>query len=275
MNYFNSRKGVRGNMSSTGGVIETIERKYMQLNKKGNGKDQVQCMYVWIDGNKIDMRAKSRTLDFLPNYVKELPIWNFDGSSTSQAEGTNSDVYLYPVAMYRDPFRLGNNKLVLCETYDHNKKATESNHRSSCNEAMERCKDQKPWFGIEQEYILFDKEALRPFGWPKDEDPKPQGPYYCGIGANKVNGRNIVEDHYRACLYSGVKIAGTNAEVMPSQWEFQVGPCKGITMGDDLWMARFMLHRVAEDYGVVASLDPKPIDGNWTGSGAHTNFSTL
>ena len=71
----------------------------------------------------------------------ELPIWNFDGSSTGQAEGSNSDVYLYPVALYKDPFRLGDNKLVLCETYKYNKKPTETNHRKSCNEAMERYKN--------------------------------------------------------------------------------------------------------------------------------------
>lgn len=60
-------------------------------------------------------------------------------------------------------------------------------------------------------------------------------------------------------MYSGVNISGTNAEVMPAQWEFQVGPCEGIQMGDDLWLARFLLHRTAEDFGVVVSMDPKPM----------------
>uniref|UniRef100_A0A3B3C745 Glutamine synthetase n=1 Tax=Oryzias melastigma TaxID=30732 RepID=A0A3B3C745_ORYME len=104
--------------------------------------------------------------------------------------------------------------------------------------------------------------------------PQHQGPYYCGVGANSAYGRDIVESHYKACLYAGVKICGTNAEVMPSQWEYQVGICEGIEMGDHLWVSRFLLHRVCEDFGVLATLDPKPVKGNWNGSGCHTNVST-
>lgn len=100
------------------------------------------------------------------------------------------------------------------------------------------------------------------------------GPYYCGVGANKVYGRDVVEAHYRACLYAGVTISGCNAEVMPAQWEFQVGPCEGIAMGDQLWIARYILHRVAEDFGIIATLDPKPMEGDWNGAGAHCNYST-
>jgi len=48
------------------------------------------------------------------------------------------------------------------------------------------------------------------------------GPYYCGVGADRVFGRDVLEAHYRACLYAGINISGTNAEVMPAQWEFQV-----------------------------------------------------
>ncbi|CAB4056887.1 glnA [Lepeophtheirus salmonis] len=195
------------------------------------------------------------TVEFIPEKPEELPIWNFDGSSTGQAEGSNSDVYLHPVAIYNDPFRLCNNKL-------------------TCNDLMNRCVEQKPWFGIEQEYTLLDIDK-HPFGWPKNGFPGPQGPYYCGVGADKVYGRDIVEAHYKACLFAGVKIAGTNAEVMPAQWEYQVGPCEGIKMGDDLWMSRFILHRIAEEFGVIVSIDPKPMPGDWNGAGAHTNFSTL
>lgn len=99
----------------------------------------------------------------------------------------------------------------------------------------------------------------------------------------------MIEAHYRACLYAGVTISGINAEVMPSQWEFQVGPCPGKAMGDHLWMARyvlairvvtdraliqvhysFLLIRIAEEWGITVSFHPKPLDGDWNGAGCHT-----
>jgi len=244
--------------------------RYLQLPIPDN---KCQAMYIWIDGTGESLRGKTKTLDFVPTDVKQLPIWNFDGSSTGQAEGSNSDVYLHPKAMYPDPFRCGDNKIILCETFKHNKEKTETNHRQSCLEVMEKAKDSHPWFGMEQEYTLLDADG-HPLGWPKNGYPGPQGPYYCAVGAANVYGRDIVESHYRACLYSGIQISGTNAEVMPAQWEFQVGPCEGIKMGDDLWVARYLLQRVAEDFGVVVTLDPKPIRGDWNGAGLHTNYST-
>jgi len=235
--------------------------------------ERVQVMYIWIDGTGEGLRAKTRTEASEPDCPEDLPIWNFDGSSTYQAEGSNSDIYLYPVALYPDPFRVGKNKLVLCETYKYNKKPTESNKRHTCKAAMDSVKEQKPWFGIEQEYTMFDSD-MHPLGWPKQGFPRPQGPFYCGVGADRAYGRDVLEAHYRAMLYANINVAGTNAEVMPAQWEFQVGPCEGISMGDELWLARFLLHRVAEDFNVVISLDPKPMPGDWNGAGAHCNYST-
>ncbi|KAK7868680.1 hypothetical protein R5R35_006971 [Gryllus longicercus] len=253
-------------------IDKTLLEKFLRLPLP---EDRVQATYIWIDGTGENVRAKDRTIIGVPTSIKDYPIWNFDGSSTYQAEGSNSDVYLYPVATYKDPFRPGaNNVLVLCETYKHNKEPTESNKRHACAEAMSRAADQKPWFGIEQEYTLLDMDN-RPFGWPTNGFPGPQGPYYCGVGANRVFARELVEAHYRACLYAGIDVSGTNAEVMPAQWEFQVGPGEGMKCADDLWVARYILHRIAEEYGIVVTLDPKPMPGNWNGAGAHCNFSTL
>jgi len=245
--------------------------RYMRLPIPEN---KTQVTYIWIDGTGENVRAKSRTIGFVPKQPKELPIWNYDGSSTYQAQGRNSDIMLHPMAMYNDPFRPGkNNKLVICEIYTHDDKPTATNHRKSCAEVMTRAASQHPWFGMEQEYTLLDQDQ-HPFGWPKNGFPGPQGPYYCGVGADKVYGRDVIEAHYRVCLNAGVTICGENAEVMPAQWEFQVGPVEGIAMGDELWMARYLLHRVAEDFGVLVTFDPKVMQGDWNGAGAHTNFST-
>ena len=236
--------------------------------------DKIQAQYIWIDGSLENLRCKTRTLDKLPSSPSELPIWNYDGSSTGQAEGEDSDVLIRPVAIFKDPFRRANNILVMCETLNPDGTPHATNNRFDCNATQEKHADQVPWYGIEQEYTLFNEDGVTPLGWPQGGFPGPQGPYYCGVGYDKVFGRDVVDAHYRACLYAGVKIAGTNAEVMPGQWEYQVGPCEGISMGDHLWMSRFILHRVCEDFGVIASFDPKPIPGDWNGAGCHTNFST-
>jgi len=248
---------------------KTVYNRYATLEQKGSAI----MTYIWIDGTGAALRGKSRTVEQLPAKPQDLPVWNFDGSSTGQASGHNSDVYMYPVAMFPDPFLRGDNRIVLCDVYDFEGKPCASNHRHTCADAMKKSADKHPWFGIEQEYTMLDVDN-HPLGWPKNGFPGPQGPYYCGVGANRVHGRDIMEAHYKACLYAGIKIAGTNAEVMPAQWEYQVGPVEGIDMGDQLWVSRYLLCRVAEDFGVVVSFDPKPIPGDWNGAGAHCNFST-
>lgn len=251
-----------------------ILEKYMGLETKPAGI--IQVLYVWIDGSGQKMRCKTKTVYKEPKCPHDLPIWNFDGSSTEQAQGSNSDVYLHPVAIFNDPFRGLPNKIVLCETYLHDHSPSHSNTRKACKEIMEKDYVTRlhPWFGLEQEYTLMDMDNC-PLGWPKMGYPGPQGPYYCAVGTGRVFGREIMEAHYKACIYAGVNISGENAETMPSQWEFQVGPCEGIDMGDHLWMARYLLERVAEDFNVVVSFDPKPIPGDWNGAGCHANYSTL
>lgn len=256
--------------SVKGNVKNKTFEKYMHLHQP---PERVIAEYIWIDGTGDNVRSKARTLDFIPEVVCQLPLWTFDGSSTGQAEGKNSDVYLMPVVMYPDPFRGGENKLVLCETYNHEKKPTPTNHRKCCVETIGKAADQKPWFGLEQEYTLLELNGW-PYKWPKAGYPGPQGPYYCSVGAGAAFGRDIAEAHLKACLYSGLNISGINAEVMPSQWEFQIGPSEGIAAADELWIARYILQRIAEDAGIVVTYDPKPRPGDWNGAGGHCNFST-
>ena len=226
--------------------------------------------YIWLDGQKptAKMRGKTRVLAL----GEEPPIWGFDGSSTEQAVGHASDCVLKPVFVCPDPIRGGENKLVLCEVFNTDMTPHASNTRAALRSIAEQTANEEPWFGIEQEYTFFD--GARPLGWPENGFPAPQGGYYCGVGADEVFGREIVEDHLDACLTAGLSISGINAEVMPAQWEFQVGPVGALAVSDQLWIARWLLYRVAEDYGVSATLHPKPVLGDWNGAGAHTNFST-
>jgi glutamine synthetase len=242
--------------------------KFLDLDQGG----KVQAEYVWIDGDN-GLRNKTMTLAKDIKDIKDLRTWDFDGSSTNQAPGHDSDVYLRPAAIFRDPFRGGNNILVLAETYNNDGTPNRTNYRHHAKKVMDLAKAEVPWFGLEQEYTLFGKDD-RPLGWPVGGFPGPQGPYYCGVGFGKVVARDLIEAHYRACLYAGVNISGINAEVMPSQWEFQVGPCEGIDMGDHLWMARYLLVRCAEMWGIKVSFHPKPLQGDWNGAGCHSNFST-
>jgi glutamine synthetase len=234
----------------------------------------IQAEYIWIGGSGQDIRCKTMTLTAPPSSLDDLPIWNFDGSSTGQAPGHDSEVLLRPVRMVPDPSRGHPNILVLCECLKPDMTPVRTNTRQAAVERFKRDLSAAPWFGLEQEYTLFNTDKRTPLGWPKDGYPGPQGPYYCGVGADNSFGRRIVEAHYRACLFAGLKISGINAEVMPGQWEFQIGPAEGIEAGDHLWLARYLLQRIAEEFGVVVSFDPKPIPGDWNGAGCHTNFST-
>lgn len=262
-----------GKSSMDVGILD----RYMSLGQHG----KIQAEYIWIDAVG-KTRSKSRTLDKIkfeniPGPEK-LPSWTFDGSSTGQAPGEDSEVLIKPIAMYPDPFRPNNgNILVLCETFTPEGRPlpTNSRHSAAATFALPNVANTIPWFGLEQEYTLFNLDKTTPLGWPSGGYPTPQGPYYCGAGADRSFGRAVPEAHYRACLYAGIPISGINAEVMPGQWEYQVGPAEGISAGDHVWVSRYILDRVCEDFGVIASVHPKPIThGDWNGAGMHINFST-
>ena len=226
--------------------------------------------YIWIDGQEPTAKLRSKG-KVIPD-GEAPPIWGFDGSSTNQAPGSESDCVLNPVFVCPDPIRGGNNKLVMCEVLLTDMSPHPSNTRSACAASAEKYASLDTWFGIEQEYTYFD--GVKPLGWPDNGFPAPQGGYYCGVGADEVFGRPIVEEHLDACITAGLAIAGINGEVMPGQWEFQIGPIGAPAVGDHMWIARWLLYRIGEKHGVSATLDPKPVRGDWNGAGAHTNFST-
>ncbi|MCP3992615.1 MAG: glutamine synthetase [Actinomycetia bacterium] len=229
--------------------------------------------YIWIDGTEPTPEIRSKTKIVAGG--DEPGIWGFDGSSTNQATGDNSDVVLQPVFECPDPIRGGDNTLVLCETLlTEDLSPHPTNTRAAAAAAYEKYGDQKPLFGLEQEYTMLQTGSGWPYGFPQHGFPGPQGPYYCGVGAVKIAGRDIVEEHTSWCIEAGLGISGTNAEVMPGQWEFQIGPLDTVAAADHVWIARYLLYRLGEEYNVEISLEAKPMKGDWNGAGMHTNFST-
>jgi glutamine synthetase len=227
--------------------------------------------YIWIDGTQPTALMRSKT-KILPE-GKELPDWSFDGSSTNQAPGGASDCVLKPVFVVPDPIRGGNNKLVLCEVYTVDDKPHPTNTRAKLRAIVDKFGHHDSLFGLEQEYTFLKPDGT-PLGFPSNGYPAPQGPYYCGVGGSQIYGRAIVEEHLDLCLAAGLGVSGINAEVMPGQWEFQIGPLGPLEVSDHIWMARWLLCRIAEDYDCDATFDPKPAKGDWNGAGCHSNFST-
>jgi len=224
--------------------------------------------YIWIDGYKPEPNLRSKTklidMDSFEGNVEKLPYWSFDGSSTQQADGHSSDCVLKPVRSYVDPARK-NAFLVVCEVLNPDHTPHVSNTRALVEDKEDF------WFGFEQEYVFMLNG--KPLGFPEDGFPAPQGPYYCAVGANKVAGREIVEEHLDVCIEAGIGMTGINAEVMLGQWEYQVFGKGALRASDDLIVSRYLLHRVTESYGIEVTLHPKPVKGDWNGSGMHVNFS--
>ena len=154
--------------------------------------------YIWLDGYKPtqSLRSKTKVESDFSGKVEDAPIWCFDGSSTEQASGSDSDCLLKPVAVFPDPDRM-NAFLVMTEVLNADGTPHESNGRATIDESDD---DEDFWFGFEQEYFLWDPESNLPPGFPHGGFPRPQGPYYCSVGAINAYGREVVEDHLDICL---------------------------------------------------------------------------
>ncbi|WP_428389427.1 glutamine synthetase beta-grasp domain-containing protein [Mucisphaera sp.] len=225
--------------------------------------------YIWLDGYKPtqSLRSKTQIVKDFSGKLEDCPIWSFDGSSTEQAEGGSSDCLLKPVFVCPDPGRK-DGYLVMTEVLNPDGTPHESNGRALIDDD-----DNDFWFGFEQEYTLMDPSTGLPIGFPPGGYPRPQGPYYCSVGAQNAFGRELVEEHLDMCLEAGLNVEGINGEVMAGQWEFQ-GFAKGAAQaGDEMWIGRYLLERCGEKYDLAISWHCKPVKGDWNGSGMHANFS--
>jgi glutamine synthetase len=226
--------------------------------------------YIWLDGYKPtqSLRSKTKIEDNFSGKLEDCGMWSFDGSSTEQAPGGSSDCLLKPVFICPDPQRK-NGYLVMCEVMNSDGTPHESNGRATIDDD-----DNDFWFGFEQEYFLWDSLYKKPVGFPNGGFPGPQGPYYCSVGAANAFRRDIVEEHMDACLEAGINFEGINAEVAAGQWEFQIFSKGAKQAGDEIWIARYLLERIGEKYGVSVNYHPKPLGNlDWNGSGMHANFS--
>jgi len=232
---------------------------------------KVKLEYIWLDGYEPTQNMRSKTKveeheDF-QGTLEEIGNWSFDGSSTKQATGDSSDCLLVPVAIYPDPTR-NNGYLVMTEVMTADGKPHPSNARSTIKD-----EDNDFWFGFEQEYFIMDTQTELPLGFPRGGFPGPQGMYYCSVGGKHTFGRDLVEEHADLCIGAGLNFEGINQEVASGQWEFQLFAKGAKKAGDEIWIARYLLDRLTEKRGWYIEYHPKPIKGDWNGSGMHANFS--
>ena len=253
---------------------------------------KINLEYIFLDSQyPQQLRSKTKIIDFpkkiksIEEYLKKsieenmsnLPIWNVDGSSCLDMPTNKSEALLVPVNIFIDPFK-NNGLLVLCEIYNTDMTPHHTNTRNILNKTINKFKleNNDIQIGIEQEYFLYDNTTNRPVGWPKTIDafPKKQGDYYCGVGSNNIQGRKFVEEHSQLCQIIELGITGINAEVSLGQWEYQISG-HALNGSDQLWISRYILQRLAEEYNYYINFDPKPYEGNeWNGSGMHVNIST-
>lgn len=230
--------------------------------------------------NDGGLRSKARVVDYNATHYSDpstIAKWNYDGSSTNQASGNDSEITIYARKVIKCPFRKGDNLIALCDSYNYAGDPIATNHRVPAKAIFDQDLALKPWFGMEQEFFLRIFKSDRVMGFDNNvmTNPKAQGQYYCSVGAANAFGRSIVEEALQNFIYAGLTVSGINAEVAPGQWEYQIGPVEGIDAGDQLYLSRYILLRTAEIHGVTIDFDPKPMAGDWNGSGCHINFSTV
>ena len=227
--------------------------------------------YIWLDSD-YEFRTKTKVFpykyDTMP-VLEDIPIWNFDGSSTGQAPSDGiTEVILKPVCLTQNPFIGENSYLVLCQTMNSYNEPIETN---KCYEAMKLLKSPdvenlEIWFGVELEFFFESIEGKDYMG--------PQGKYYCGLGQVDYNERKIMETLVKYCQKANIPISGFNQEVAPHQWEYQIGPINATWAPHGVYLSRYILDRISEMFDKRTIWHPKPYSGDYNGSGCHVNMSS-
>lgn len=227
--------------------------------------------YIWIGGNN-ELRSKVRFTERV-NKIEDVRPWNFDGSSTNQATGNDSEVVINPVRLYSDPFDKSN-FLVLCDTWIYDKENNlvphTTNNRVKAEKLFVDLEKYDPMFGMEFEFFIKQKGV--PIGYTGNNTPS-QGQYYCSVGTGNSFGRDFLDLSSKYCIMSGLNVTGYNLEVAPGQMEIQVCE-RGLKAADDSIILKYILARIGENNGIEIDWSSKPLTGDWNGSGCHVNFST-
>jgi len=226
------------------------------------------CEYVWVDA-KGETRCKSKTVTQKPGNADDCLIWACNGAATGQATEEESDVYLVPRTLFSDPIRGGDNTMVMCEAVLSTMEPAKGNFRAHCAEMFDKYATSDAWVGMEQQYTMMTADGSAPMA------SGAEGSCNCGVGSENMPAqmRELMDQHYAACMTAGIKMSGNNAEDAPGQGEFAVGPCQGGTeAADHIMMARHLMKKLGEPMGIAISFAPKP-SKDQSGSGCFVNMS--
>lgn len=231
--------------------------------------------YVWVDHDG-QMRSKTKVIyQKRPPKLEDLnlPFWHFNDDVAKSGGGKN-DIVLKPQSVFPDPFRGGECIMVLCDTYNSDLTPLQSNTRHDAVKVFNVWGNQKPMYGMSQEFFLMEKNG--PLGFANVCHSTPlthnASDFYCGSGGNNAYGRECVESAFKRCILSGINVTGMHPEGAPAQWKINLC-AEGIAAADQLVMMRYILNRTAEMHGYWINYSPKPML-HWRGSGCHVNFST-
>ncbi|KAJ8321546.1 hypothetical protein KUTeg_000902 [Tegillarca granosa] len=186
----------------------------------------------------------------------DCPLWDIYMFKTFEGVEQRKELVLKPVVMYRDPFRRGRNKMVLCELWATMDKPAVVNTRRSCTQLFKEIEEEGVWIEMEQQYFLMGDNRL---SLTSDKDPSATNNNFgTEVGMCKSPGfeRDLAEMHFQACLYAGLKMYGLKRNDTSNQWEYHIGPCEGVDLAYQIVISRYLLLRIGELFGVEITVTP-------------------